>query len=99
MKYIYIGFITLLTSSFVNAQKLKDLKQVLPMGNDTYMYTREAGTGFTRQTKLLKKAMLVIEAFAETKDKEFEIVKIFKNEGPFILGNYPRVEVTFKLLQ
>ena len=78
-------------------QKLKDLEQVLPIGNNTFEYTREAGTGFTRQTKLLKKAMAVVEAFADGKGKEYEVVEVFRNEGPFVLGNYPKVKVTFKL--
>jgi len=78
-------------------QKLKDLEQVLPLGNNTFEYTREAGTGFTRQTKLLKKAMAVVEAFADGKGKEYEVVEVFRNEGPFVLGNYPKVKITFKL--
>ena len=73
-------------------QKLKDLEQVLPLGNNTFEYTREAGTGFTRQTKLLKKAMAVVEAFADGKGKEYEVVEVFRNEGPFVFGNFPKVK-------
>ena len=94
-------FIAIIVFAFatneLQAQKLKDLKQVLPLGNDTYEYTREAGTGFTRQTKLLKKAMLVVEAYADGKDKEYEIIEVYRNEGPFVLGKFPQVKVTFKL--
>ena len=91
--------IILMLIPFVSfGQKLKDLEQVLPLGNNTFEYTREAGTGFTRQTKLLKKAMTVVEAFADGKGKKYEVVEVFRNEGPFILGNYPKVKVTFKLL-
>tara|TARA_Y100000389_G_scaffold67018_1_gene63246 strand:- start:129 stop:620 length:492 start_codon:yes stop_codon:yes gene_type:complete len=79
-------------------QKLKDLEQVLPLGNNTFEYTREAGTGFTRQTKLLKKAMAVVEAFADGKGKQYEVVEVYRNEGPFVLGNFPKVKVTFKFI-
>ena len=90
--------IILMLIPFVSfGQKLKDLEQVLPLGNNTFEYTREAGTGFTRQTKLLKKAMAVVEAFADGKDKEYEVVEVFRNEGPFIMGNFPYVKVTFTL--
>ena len=79
-------------------QKLKDLEQVLPLGNNTFEYTREAGTGFTRQTKLLKKAMTVVEAFADGKGKQYEVVEVYRNEGPFVMGNFPKVKVTFKFI-
>ena len=98
-KMLYTAAALLLMGVSVNAQKLKDLKQVLPLGDNTFVYAREAGTGFTRHTKILKKAIVVVEAYAESKDKEYEIIKIYRNEGPFVLGKFPRVEVTFKLLE
>ena len=41
--------------------------------------------------------MAVVEAFADGKGKQYEVVEVFRNEGPFVLGNYPKVKVTFKL--
>lgn len=80
------------------AQKGK-VEDILPFDGGIYILVNEGASSWSKQSKLQKKSLKAIEAFAERRNKGFEIVEIKFNEGPFILGVYPRVDIKFKLVE
>lgn len=71
---------------------------IVPMGGDTYMVSRQAATGFTGMGTLKAEAMK--EAYAECikTGKMVKILETIDAKPPFILGNFPKTEITFKCI-
>ncbi len=72
---------------------------VIPMGDDTYMVSRQAATGFHGMGKLKAEAMQ--EAYAECQ-KTKKVVKVLETNDakpPYIFGNFPKTEFTFKCVE
>lgn len=68
---------------------------VVPMGKDTYLIAKQQATGFPGLGNM--KAEIIIEgsAFCRGMSKEFQLVNTNETQPPYILGNYPRSEITF----
>jgi len=69
---------------------------VVPMGSGTYMISRQAATGFTGLGNLKAEALREANAFCEEQGKTFELLDSRQSEPPYVLGNYPRVEIEFR---
>ncbi|VWB70004.1 hypothetical protein BLA6863_03280 [Burkholderia lata] len=69
---------------------------VVSQGDGTYFASKQAATGFSGPGNL--KADVVNEAreYCGRGGKDLQIVKIDEAQPPFLLGNYPRAEVTFR---
>jgi hypothetical protein len=68
---------------------------VVQVGEDTYVITKQAATGFSGMGNL--KADALKEAYANC-SKSNESVKILssqESQPPYIFGNFPRIELTF----
>lgn len=68
---------------------------VVPVSPGTYMVSRQAATGFTGLGKLKAEALREAEEFCSGQRKSVELLESQESEPPYILGNYPRVEITF----
>lgn len=68
------------------------------MGNNTYMITRQAGTGFSGSGTLKAKALHEASKFCEKQGKQMKVVAITEAKPPYILANFPKAEVVFKAL-
>jgi hypothetical protein len=68
------------------------------MGNNTYMVTRQAATGFSGSGKLKAKALREAAKFCTAKGKQMKVVAITEAKPPYILANFPKAEVIFKAL-
>ena len=68
------------------------------MGKDTYTVTRQAATGFTGSGTLKAEALQEANQWCGTQKKTLEVVSITEAKPPYILGNYPKADVTFKCL-
>jgi len=68
---------------------------VIDTGSGTYMAAKQAATGFPGLGNL--KAELVQEAMAHCKarGKDLQLTNTTETQPPYILGNYPRVEIQF----
>jgi len=97
MKNFFSLILFVFVSNVSMAQKGK-VEDILPFEGGIYILVNEGASSWSKQSKLQKKSLKAIEAFAERRDKGFEIVEIKFNEGPFILGVYPRVDIKFKLV-
>jgi len=71
---------------------------VVTIGPDTFMMSKQAGSGFGGQGTL--KADLFREggAYCASQGKVLQVVNTSENAGPYILGNYPRAEIQFMCL-
>ena len=65
------------------------------MGKDTYLIAKQQATGFPGLGNM--KAEIITEgaAFCRGVNKEFQLVNTNETQPPYILGNYPRSEITF----
>ena len=65
------------------------------MGNEQFFISKQAATGFTGLGNLKAEAIKEGTVFCNAMKKEFELVSQDQSEGLQVLGNYPRVEITF----
>ena len=65
---------------------------------DMYRAYRKASTGFTTMTKTQKELEQSIRKFANKKGKSFIVLGSQFSKPPYILGNYPRMEIIFALV-
>jgi hypothetical protein len=71
---------------------------IVPMGNNTYMVTRQAATGFSGSGTLKADALHEAAKFCADQGKELKVVAITEAKPPYILANFPKAEVVFKAL-
>lgn len=69
---------------------------VLPVGNDGYMVSRQARTGFFGMANLKAEAIQEATTYCESKGKTIYVTSTSESKPPFILANYPRAEVQFE---
>jgi len=65
------------------------------VGNEQFFISKQAATGFTGLGNLKAEAIKEGTVFCNAMKKEFELVSQDQSEGLQVLGNYPRVEITF----
>jgi hypothetical protein len=70
--------------------------EISPLGQGRYLATIQAATGFSGTKHLRAKALRSAASYCEAKGMDFETLTATENEGPFVLGKYPRAEVTFR---
>lgn len=72
---------------------------VVPMGRDTFMIAKQQATGFPGLGNM--KAEIIAEGarHCAAMSKEFQIVSTQETQPPYVLGNYPRSEITFMCLE
>ena len=71
---------------------------VIPIGQDTFLVSRQAGSGFGGLGALKGEAFKEASAYCVGQDKTLQIVTTNESQPPYILGNYPRVELQFMCL-
>ena len=71
---------------------------IVPLGNDTYSITRQAKTGFERDTEHLKDLAKEDAAkFCESKGRQLKIVELTAKK-PFFGTGYAKATIVFKAL-
>ena len=71
---------------------------VVPIGDDTYMVSRQAATGFSGLGTLKADALKEANSYCVSQNKKMHVVSATEAEPPFILGNFPKAEVQFRCL-
>jgi hypothetical protein len=71
---------------------------VVPAGPDTFMVSRQAATGFSGLGSLKADALREAERYCADGKRVMQMVNETESKPPYILGNYPRVEVEFKCM-
>ncbi len=68
------------------------------MGKDTFMVSRQAGSGFAGMGNLKADAFREANEFCVKQGKCLQVVSTNEAQPPYILANFPRVEVQFMCL-
>ncbi len=71
---------------------------VAPMGQDTYMVSRQAATGFSGSGDLKAEALREANEYCLAQKKSMEVLNTVEAKPPYLLGNYPKAEVQFKCI-
>lgn len=71
---------------------------VVSMGQDTFMVSRQAATGFSGSGKLKAKALQEASKFCENQGKCLQVIHVSETRPPYILTNFPKAEVHFMCL-
>ena len=71
---------------------------VVPIGPDTYMISRQAGSGFSGMGTLKAKAFKEAAAFCDERSQVMQVVRTDDAQPPYVLGNFPRTEIQFMCL-
>ncbi len=64
-------------------------------GPDTYIVSRQAGAFPSGKEPLLQEALIEANAKCVAERKTLKVINTTENQGPYILGNYPKATVMF----
>ena len=65
------------------------------IGEGKLLIAKQAATGFPGTGGIKTDAIMEALKYSSSTNKSLKIVLLKENEGPYILGKYPRVEITF----
>ena len=71
---------------------------VIPIGQDTFMVSRQAATGFSGSGKLKAEAFQEASQYCEKLGKSLQVVSTHEASPPYILANFPKAEIQFMCL-
>lgn len=70
---------------------------VVPMGQGIYTITAQAATGFSGLGDLKADALRQAAAHCTSQGgKDFQVIETHETKPPYLLGNYPRVDLQFR---
>ena len=72
---------------------------IIPMGNNTYMVSRQAATGFTGMGTLKAEAMKEAYQQCQLSGRNVEVIEAIDAKPPYIFGNFPKTEIRFKCVE
>lgn len=72
---------------------------VRDIGGDTYFVSRQAATGFSGMGTLRADAMGEAASHCARQGRIVEIVSEDQSDPPYIFGNFPRAEITFRCVE
>jgi hypothetical protein len=67
----------------------------IPAGENTYIISRQEGAFPSGNEPLLAEVMVEANQFCASLKKVLRLIDTHENQGPFIVGNYPKATVTF----
>ena len=71
---------------------------VTPIGQDTYMVSRQAATGFSGSGVLKAEAFQEASQYCAKLGKSLQVVSTHEASPPYILANFPKAEIQFMCL-
>lgn len=71
---------------------------IVPMGNNTYMVSRQAATGFSGMGTLKADAMKEAYQECQKTNKSVSVLETIDAKPPYIFGNFPKTEIRFKCI-
>ena len=70
----------------------------MPIGPDTFMVSRQAATGLSGLGNLKADALQEANEYCASQKRHIRVVNTTESSPPYLLGNYPRVEIQFMCL-
>jgi hypothetical protein len=71
---------------------------VVRMGPDTYMISKQAASGFSGMGSLKANAVKEAASKCSQDGKSVKVMDSQESKPPYVLGNYPRVDLTFRCI-
>ena len=71
---------------------------IVPGGNGTFNITKQQATGFSGLGNLKAEVYQEAAAHCGLQKRDFTVVSYEETKGPYIFGNYPRVDLIFRCL-
>ena len=68
---------------------------IVPMGQGVYMMAKQQATGFPGLGNLKAEILQEANAHCSRLNRPIRVTNVTETQPPYILGNYPRVEVQF----
>lgn len=90
-KYLYVILLSLSGCASTSS--------VAPIGPDTFMVSRQAATGFSGLGTLKADAFQEANKYCVGQNKHIRVVNTNESSPPYVLGNFPRVEIQFMCLE
>lgn len=72
---------------------------VVPIGQDTFMVSRQAATGFSGSGTLKAEALKEANEYCVSQNKKLQLVNSTESRPPYIFGNFPKAEIQFMCLE
>lgn len=69
------------------------------MGQGNFLVSRQAATGFTGKGNLKADALREAGQYCAGQGKDLKVTSSHEAEPPFLLGNFPKVELEFTCTQ
>lgn len=69
--------------------------EVIKIGEGKLFIAKQAATGFPGTGAIKTEPLKEASEYCKSQNKTLKIIDLKENEGPYILGKYPRVELTF----
>jgi len=69
---------------------------VVNIGPERFLVSRQAATGFGGMGTLRIDAMKDGNKHCQSENKTMRVIEAHESPPPFILGNYPRIDLTFE---
>lgn len=66
-----------------------------PIGENEYFIEKQAATGFAGTEGIKADALKQAGEYCKSQGKSFDMIELDENEGPYVSGKYPRVELYF----
>jgi len=71
---------------------------VVPMGQDTFMVSRQAATGFSGSGTLKAEAFQEASQYCAKLGKSLQVINTYEASPPYVLANFPKAEIQFMCL-
>lgn len=71
---------------------------VAPAGSGNLLISAQAATGFTGMSDLRAGVMRQAADHCATSGQDFTAVDVHEAKPPYILGNFPRIDLTFRCI-
>ena len=71
---------------------------VVLMGQDTFMVSRQAATGFSGSGTLKAEALQEASQYCANQNMSLQVINIIEAKPPYIFTNFPKAEVQFRCL-
>ncbi len=91
MKVILLTTIILLAGCASNSG-------VVQIGQDTFMVSRQAATGFSGSGDLKAETFREANQYCASQNKSLQVVSTSEAKPPYIFGNFPKAELQFMCL-
>jgi len=91
MKFIHVLLVLLLGGCAANSG-------VVPLGQDTYLVSRQAATGFSGAGTLKAEALKEGNEYCVSQKKVMQVIHTEEARPPYIFGNFPKAEIQFMCL-